>query len=63
MLVRAEGLNSQISREFFGNHLCREQVPALLLKGGEFDFAVALEGMSKCSKLEEEIGQKCLWPA
>lgn len=38
-------------------------MPALLLKGGEFDFAVALEGMSKCSKLEEEIGQKCLWLA
>lgn len=38
-------------------------MPALLLKGGEFDFAAALEEMSKCSKLEEEIGQKCLWQA
>ena len=60
MLVRAEGLNSQISRDFFfGNHLCRKQVPAFLLKGAEFYFSV--EEMSNCSKLEKEIGQKCLW--
>lgn len=57
MLIRAKGLNSWISRDVFRNRLCREKVPAVLLKGTEFYFSAAFEETSACTKLEKEIGQ------